>query len=120
MCSLRGVPCSRELPGEPYAVARIIDFLPPIPPNPSAKAASTSTSTELRVRVGYFLRPRDISNRYIADFRLLIATMHSDVVPLSYIRGRCVVKHKEEIADMEAFKRRADGFYFSQVSYRTE
>ncbi|KAM0752172.1 hypothetical protein T439DRAFT_324248 [Meredithblackwellia eburnea MCA 4105] len=94
--------------GEPYLIARVMEVLPP------AKA-STSSYTGPRVRLAYYLRPRDISNRYIADFRLLIATMHTDVVPGNYVRGLCTVRHKETIGNMEAYKRERDSFYWLQL-----
>ncbi|ORY92456.1 hypothetical protein BCR35DRAFT_297872 [Leucosporidium creatinivorum] len=96
--------------GEPYLVARILELLPP-----STASTSTSAASVHRVRVAYYLRPRDISNRYIADFRLVVATMHSDVIPSSYVRGPCIVKHKEHIKDMDAFKKTEDAFYWSQL-----
>lgn len=68
------------------------------------------------MRVAYYLRPRDISNRYVADYHLLVATMHADVVPVSYIRGTCTVKHKDQIEDLEYYRKHEDAFYFVQVS----
>ena len=96
--------------GEPYLIARIISLLPPLP------SSSPSTSAPApRAQVNYYFRPRDISNRYIADFRLIVATMHADIVPLAYVRGKCEVKHKEEIPDLESWKREKDCFYWHQV-----
>lgn len=54
--------------------------------------------------------------RYIADYRLVVATMHSDVIPAAYVRGFCVVKHKEHIKNMHNFKEQEDAFYWTQVS----
>lgn len=41
--------------------------------------------------------------------------MHADIVPLAYVRGKCEVKHKEEIPDLENWKREKDCFYWHQV-----
>ncbi|GAA5910796.1 uncharacterized protein JCM6883_000321 [Sporobolomyces salmoneus] len=89
----------------------------------STVTATTTTSTprtaneqtDLRVRVAYYFRTRDITNRYVADHRLIVATMHSDTVPASYIRGICRVMHKEHVEDLEAWKRQTDTFYWCQL-----
>ncbi|KAK4700557.1 hypothetical protein P7C70_g5687, partial [Phenoliferia sp. Uapishka_3] len=83
--------------------------------SPPFSSDSSCTTTGARVRVAYYLRPRDISSRYIADHRLVVATMHTDVVPGEYIRGICTVRHKESIKDMEGFKREPDAFYWTQL-----
>lgn len=104
--------------GEPYQIARVMDLLPPTPVRDSRSraAASSSNSTIARVRVNYYLRVRDITNRYLADHRLILATMHTAVVPVSYIRSLCIVKHKDTIrGDLEAYKREKDTFYWHQL-----
>lgn len=55
------------------------------------------------------------AHRYLADFRLVVATMHMDVIPASYVRGFCTVRHKEHVTDMDAYKRTPDAFYWTQV-----
>lgn len=109
--------------GEPYLIARIIDLLPPLPPVDAASSShhfvpghTPGSPNEARVRVAYYLRPRDISNRYVADYHLVVATMHADVVPVSYIRGSCTVKHKDQVEDLEYYRKHEDAFYFVQVS----
>ncbi|KAK4056046.1 putative PHD type zinc finger protein with BAH domain-containing protein [Microbotryomycetes sp. JL221] len=101
-----------ERDGEPYHVARVLEFLP-------APIASTSNgpSPEPRLRVAYYQRPRDISTRYFADFRLLFASMNTDVVPLSYVRSVVTVTHKEQIKDLSAYRRKRDAFYFAQCGF---
>lgn len=126
--------------GEPYIVARVVEILQPQPAKqaPSSTTAATApdttvaakrnqhspapashtgsvASTELRVRVAYYFRTRDITNRYVADHRLIVATMHADTVPASYIRGLCTVKHRDHIEELETFKRQDDSFYWHQV-----
>ena len=94
-----------------------MEFLPStaLPSNDSNNYPEGSV-TGPRARVAFYLRPRDISNRYIADLRLVVATMNADVVPLSYIRGLCTVKHRDEIENLERYKREKDCFYFHSVS----
>ncbi|CDR48211.1 RHTO0S16e03642g1_1 [Rhodotorula toruloides] len=108
--------------GEPYLIARVIEILQPVPkaasdsPTPPTTSSSrTVPTTELRVRVGYYFRTRDITNRYVADHRIIVATMHSDTVPASYIRGVCMVKHRDHIEELEVYKREKDTFYWHQL-----
>lgn len=95
-------------------------------PEPSTSSVAThnpsrtaNEQTDLRVRVAYYFRTRDITNRYVADHRLIVATMHADTVPASYIRGVCRVLHKEHVDDLESWKRQTDTFYWCQVSFST-
>lgn len=48
------------------------------------------------IRINWFYRPKDIA-RPSSDTRVLFATMHSDIIPLNTLRGKCTVKHKAEI-----------------------
>ena len=70
-----------------------------------------------RARVNFYLRPRDIGSRIAQHGRRLLTTMHADTVPLSYIRGKCQVLHRDRIpsGDMEGYRRQPDAFYFHQV-----
>ena len=48
--------------------------------------------------------------------RIVVATMHTDIVPLSYIRARCRVYHRERLPeDLDDYKKSPDSFYFHQV-----
>ena len=69
-----------------------------------------------KARVAYYLRRRDVTNRSLADFRVIFATFMAGTVPLSHIRQRCFVMHRDYLDDPEAFKREDDSFVFSQVS----
>jgi hypothetical protein len=68
-------------------------------------------------RVAFFLRPRDIGSGAAKLGRRLLATMHSDVVPLSFLRAKCRVVHKNRIPKKqeEAYRREPDSFYYNQV-----
>lgn len=101
--------------GEPYMIARVMEFLPPASYSDPAAASSSKEWDEDRVRVAYYLRQRDITSRYVADFRCILATMHSDVVPVSHVRVKCVVRHRDQIRNLEAFKRQPNAFYWHQV-----
>ncbi|GAA5860030.1 hypothetical protein JCM1840_001847 [Sporobolomyces johnsonii] len=107
--------------GEPYLIARVLEILQPSKPALDAASSSSATSSaypstsELRVRVAYYFRTRDITNRYVADHRLIVATMHADAVPASYIRGTCLVKHREHIEELDVYKRQKDTFYWHQL-----
>lgn len=56
------------------------------------------------VLVGWFYRTRDVSMRRKGDSRMLVATMHSDWNPVESIRGKCTIRHRQQIPDLEAYK----------------
>ncbi|KAG0056625.1 putative PHD type zinc finger protein with BAH domain-containing protein [Gryganskiella cystojenkinii] len=92
-----------EFTGESYYIGRIMEFGKSVKGKP------------LQVRVGWFYRPKDVMARRNYDSRLLIATMHSDMNPVSSIRGRCTVLHQSYIKDLDAYKKLPDHFYYSQL-----
>ncbi|KAI5293643.1 putative PHD type zinc finger protein with BAH domain-containing protein, partial [Ascosphaera acerosa] len=65
------------------------------------------------IQVNWYYRPRDIMHR-VNSPRLLIASMQSDTCPLSSLRGKCTIKHRDEIDDLDAYRRQLDTFYFDQ------
>jgi hypothetical protein len=65
------------------------------------------------LRVNWFYRPRDVQ-RYNNDTRLVYATMHSDICPLTSLRGRCRILHRSEIKDLDEYRKQKDSFYFNQ------
>ncbi|KAM5432699.1 putative PHD type zinc finger protein with BAH domain-containing protein [Microsporum ferrugineum] len=94
-----------EPPGEPYYLARIMEFLPP-KDNPSGPIES--------VRVNWYYRPRDIQ-RKTNDLRVVFASMHSDACPLTSLRGKCTIRHKTEIANWDQYMRAKDCFWFERM-----
>ncbi|KAG0326963.1 putative PHD type zinc finger protein with BAH domain-containing protein [Dissophora globulifera] len=103
-------PCSRdhvymasEFIGESYYIGRVMEFGKQIKGKP------------LQVRIGWFYRPKDVMARKNHDPRLLVATMHSDMNPLTSIRGRCIVTHQAYIKDLDAYKKKPDHFYYNQL-----
>ncbi|KAI9473792.1 MAG: hypothetical protein EXX96DRAFT_318024 [Benjaminiella poitrasii] len=90
--------------GEPYYIGRVMEF-------------GTSTKRQgLQARIAWFSRAKDILHRNSTDDRLLVGTMHSDVNPISSIRGKCHVVHKQHIPknELDDYRRSEDNFYYSQ------
>lgn len=96
--------------GTPYNIARIIEFLPPH--TSPKKGSRVAPSSDVMVRLSLYYRPSDISARNVADFRVLLAAIHTDIQPISNIRGKCYVRHKDRIPDLLEWKRSPDHFYF--------
>ncbi|KAK4550214.1 hypothetical protein LTR36_003181 [Oleoguttula mirabilis] len=95
-----------EPPGEPYYLCRIMEFLHVDSANPNSPIDS--------MRVNWYYRPRDVQ-RFNSDTRLAYGTMHSDMCPLTSLRGKCTIKHRSEIEDLDAYRKERDSFYFVQV-----
>ncbi|KAF9978358.1 putative PHD type zinc finger protein with BAH domain-containing protein [Actinomortierella ambigua] len=93
-----------EFTGESYYIGRVMEFGKPI------------KGKTLQVRIGWFYRPKDVmASRRNFDPRLLIATMHSDMNPVTSIRGRCVVTHQAYIRNLDEYKALPDHFYYNQL-----
>lgn len=98
--------------GTPYSVGRIMEFLTP---EGTAKSNGKDTENFTRVRIAWFYRPGDVSDRQITDSRLLLAAIFSEIMPITCMRARCYVKHRDKIADLAAWKKRPDRFYFHRL-----
>lgn len=94
-----------EPPGEPYYLARIMEFLPS-KDNPDGPIES--------IRVNWYYRPRDI-HRNVPDLRVVFASMHSDTCPLSSLRGKCQIKHQSEITNLDEYRKTKDCFWFEKM-----
>lgn len=66
------------------------------------------------IRVNWYYRPRDVL-RCNNDTRLVYGTMHSDVCPITSLRGKCHILHRSEIENLEEFRKRKDSFWFNQI-----
>lgn len=66
------------------------------------------------LRCNWFLRPRDVG-RYNSDTRLLYATMQSDISPITSLRGKVTIMHRDEIKNLDEYRRKKDFFWFSQM-----
>ncbi|KAI9669751.1 MAG: putative PHD type zinc finger protein with BAH domain-containing protein [Alyxoria varia] len=95
-----------EPPGDPYYLCRIMEFRHVEPDNPKSPVDS--------ILVNWFYRPRDIG-RHLNDPRFLFASMQSDVSPLTSLRGKCRIKHRSEIQNLEEFRKQRNAFWFSQL-----
>lgn len=94
-----------EPPGEPYYLARIMEFLHQNnDPNAPIDA----------VRVNWYYRPKDIGRR-VQDTRVVFASMHSDTCPLASLRGKCNIQHTANIANLETFRKQKDCFWFDKL-----
>ncbi|KAG8995660.1 putative PHD type zinc finger protein with BAH domain-containing protein [Tulasnella sp. JGI-2019a] len=104
--------------GIPYSIARIMEFLPPDGEqtdqvlDPKGKGREKNIT---RVRLAWYYRPSDLSDRAVADSRLLFAAIFSEIQPVAFLRAKCHVKHKDKIADLSGWKRRPDRFYFTKL-----
>ncbi|KAG8699565.1 putative PHD type zinc finger protein with BAH domain-containing protein [Ceratobasidium sp. 394] len=98
--------------GIPYNIARIMEFLPD---EGAARSRGKSRELYTRVRLAWYYRPSDLNDRPNADPRLLLAAIFSEVQPVSHLRAKCRVRHKDKIADLQVWKRKPDHFYFQRV-----
>ncbi|KAM0218760.1 hypothetical protein ACHAQI_001079 [Fusarium lateritium] len=94
-----------EPPGEPYYLGRIMEFL----------HGKNDTSNPVdAVRINWYYRPKDIG-RKSTDTRMVFATMHSDISPLTALRGKCQIHHKAEITSMDAYRKTPDSFWYDKL-----
>ncbi|KAG2217283.1 hypothetical protein INT45_005385 [Circinella minor] len=91
--------------GETYYIGRVMEF------------CGNSKRRGLQARIAWYNRPRDVISRKNHDPRLLVATMHSDLNPISSIRGKCTVTHRYYIpaGQLDKYKQRDDHFYYHQL-----
>lgn len=66
------------------------------------------------IRVNWFYRPKDMG-RKSQDTRMLFATMHSDISPLNTLRGKCTVRHKAEIPNVDEYRKSPDCFWWDKM-----
>ncbi|RKL03076.1 hypothetical protein BFJ68_g11691 [Fusarium oxysporum] len=94
-----------EPPGEPYYLGRIMEFL---------HVQNDSSKPVEAVRINWYYRPKDIG-RKSTDTRMVFATMHSDISPLTALRGKCQIHHKAEIKNMELYRKDPDSFWYDKL-----
>ncbi|QPH01357.1 hypothetical protein C2857_005557 [Epichloe festucae Fl1] len=94
-----------EPPGEPYYLGRIMEFVHS--PDDNSKRVHT-------VRINWYYRPKDIG-RKTTDTRLVFATMHSDVSPLTALRGKCWIRHRVEIDNLDVYRKTPDCFWYEKL-----
>ncbi|CAE6419711.1 unnamed protein product [Rhizoctonia solani] len=98
--------------GIPYNIARIMEFLPD---EGATRTRGKGREIFTRVRLAWYYRPSDLNDRPSADPRLLLAAIFSEVQPVSHLRAKCYVRHKDKISDLPAWKKKPDHFYFQRV-----
>lgn len=98
--------------GTPYSVARIMEFLPP---EGASKGKGKAKEIYTRVRLAWYYRPSDVSDRPVADSRLLLAAIYSEVCDINQLRSKCYVLHRDKITDLAGWKKRPDRFYFNRL-----
>ncbi|KAK7056506.1 putative PHD type zinc finger protein with BAH domain-containing protein [Paramarasmius palmivorus] len=94
--------------GTPYSIARIMEFLRP-------ENISSEEYHYTRVRLAWYYRPSDVSDRPVSDSRLLLAAIYSEICDINQIRGKCHVVHRDKISDLAGWKKRPDRFYFTRL-----
>ena len=66
------------------------------------------------LRLNWYYRPKDIG-RKINDTRQIFASMHSDISPLTALRGKCQIKHKSEAGDVDELRKIRDSFWYEKL-----
>lgn len=100
-----------EPPGEPYYLARIMEFLH----TKNSQGQNTDHSLPIEyLKVNWYYRPRDIQ-RKVNDTRVIFASMHSDTCPLTSLRGKCQILHRNEVTDTEEYRKTKDCFWYDKM-----
>lgn len=86
-----------------------------LPDEGAARTRGKGREIYTRVRLAWYYRPSDLNDRPSADPRLLLAAIFSEVQPVSHLRAKCYVRHKDKISDLQAWKKKPDHFYFQRV-----
>ena len=99
-----------------------MEFLPPedksnkgSAPSSSAAAKGKGKETYSRVRLAWYYRPSDVSDRNVADSRLLLAAIYSEVCDISQLRAKCYVIHRDKLQNLAEWKRKPARFYFHRL-----
>ena len=66
------------------------------------------------IKVNWFLRPRDIP-RKVNDTRLVFATFQTQICPVTSLRGKCKIVHRNEISDLESYRKTKDCFWYEKL-----
>jgi hypothetical protein len=86
-----------------------------LPPEDAPKGPEGKNYLYTRVRLAWYYRPSDVSDRTVADSRLLLAAIYSEVCDINQLRGKCYVVHRDKISDLSGWKKRPDRFYFNRL-----
>ncbi|TVY83425.1 Lid2 complex component snt2 [Lachnellula suecica] len=94
-----------EPPGEPYYLGRIMEFL---------HVNNDNAQPIDALRLNWYYRPKDIG-RKVNDTRQVFASMHSDISPLTALRGKCQIQHKSEVAKIDDLRKMKDCFWYEKL-----
>jgi hypothetical protein len=86
-----------------------------LPPEDAPKGEEGKIYLYTRVRLAWYYRPSDVSDRPVADSRLLLAAIYSEVCDINQLRAKCHVVHRDKITDFAGWKKRPDRFYFNRL-----
>jgi len=86
-----------------------------LPPADAPKGEEGKNYLYTRVRLAWYYRPSDVSDRPVADSRLLLAAIYSEVCDINQLRAKCHVVHRDKISDLSGWKKRPDRFYFNRL-----
>lgn len=95
-----------------------MEFLPPEDKSPRGTVSGNKgkgKETFTRVRLAWYYRPSDVSDRAVADSRLLLAAIYSEVCDITHLRSKCYVMHKDKLTDLSGWKKKPDHFYFHRL-----
>ena len=87
--------------GEPYYIGRVMEF----------------SADGVEARIAWFIRYKDVQNLAHYDPAHLLATLNSEMNPVSSIQAKCKVVHKYYIPkdQFDSFRRCQDHFYYTQM-----
>lgn len=66
------------------------------------------------LRLNWYYRPKDIG-RAVSDTRQVFASMHSDISPLTALRGKCEIRHRSDIDKLDDLRQIKDCFWYAQL-----
>lgn len=94
-----------EPPGEPYYLARVMEFL---------HVNNDFSQPVDALRVNWYLRPRDMQ-RKVNDTRVVFASMQSDTCPITSLRGKCHITHRNDIQDLDQYRKMQNSFWYEKL-----
>lgn len=113
-----------EPPGEPYYIGRVVEFVCRPEFKDLLQELENYTdefpSKYFQLKMNWYYRPRDIhTHTKSVGPRLVYASLHHDVCPITSYRGKCTVLHRNEIStalhnEIELVTR-DNVFYFEQL-----
>ncbi|QLQ81198.1 hypothetical protein HG537_0E05530 [Torulaspora globosa] len=113
-----------EPPGEPYYIGRVVEFLCRPEFRDLVEEVKQYTveipSKYFELKMNWYYRPRDIANHAKnVSSRLVYASLHHDICPITSYRGKCTVIHKDEASGKLHSKleliTRDNVFYYDQL-----